>query len=218
MNNQPNPKMYLFYCNRCVHSKKLIAKMNSLNILSNFQKCDIDNKALQIPPAITVVPTIFIPIPAKPKIIVSPEIDSWVEEYAIFQQNMNLASSNIGSSSNNIGSSSKNMGPSSNNNMGPSSSNGMIQDFDVVEMGSSYSSINNENYTVTGGLQYITDNREVSNPKERHLNQNNQQNSMVEMGESSDGKDRKKTEMEKRYDDLVAIRDMDIVMSGPQRI
>lgn len=224
MNNQ---KIYLFYCNRCTHSKNLIAKMKSLNIIDNpnykIIKCDIDNKRLAIPPQIKVVPTIFITSSNGPnvgaKIIVNPELDAWVDEFAKSSGGGQMAQPN-----NHNQAMDPQMDPRMDNRgvggMQPNIQfSGMISDFDAAEMGSGYASITDEAHTVTGNMQYINGNGDfTSHPMERgRTNQTNPK--MTGLGESQEGngKDIKKNELDKRFEDLMAVREMDMQLNQPPR-
>lgn len=200
-----NPKIFLFYCNRCVHSKKIITKINNLNIQDKFLKCDIDNKALKIPPQIKVVPTVFIPSPSGSKLIVSPELDSWIEEFAMSQG---------GGTDNRV--QMDNRGQPETNNVMPSSG-GMISDWDAVEMGGTYASIIDNTSTVTGGFQYINKHGDYTqHPMERGQPQLTGMGENIINGEGN-GKDQKKGELDKKFEDFMAARNMDIEMNQAQR-
>lgn len=72
-----NNNIFLFYSNFCQHSKRLINRIKTSNIINNFNIVNIDDNNINLPPFIEVVPTIY--LADSKKILINDELFSWIE-------------------------------------------------------------------------------------------------------------------------------------------
>jgi hypothetical protein len=74
---QQAQKNFLFYSNYCHHSKRLLDRIKSSNLVNNINIICIDNPQYNIPGFIEVVPTLYDPI--NRRVIVNDELFGWIE-------------------------------------------------------------------------------------------------------------------------------------------
>lgn len=72
-----NGKPFLFYSNMCHHSKRLISRIQTTNLVNNLNFICVDNPQLNIPSFITSVPTLYDPNMGRP--ITDSELFNWIE-------------------------------------------------------------------------------------------------------------------------------------------
>ena len=70
-------KNFLFYSNYCHHSKRLLTRIQSTNLVNNLNIICIDNPEYNIPNFIEVVPTLYDPV--NRRVIVNDELFNWIE-------------------------------------------------------------------------------------------------------------------------------------------
>ena len=76
--SQGSQKNYLFISNHCQHSKKLIQKLQSTELIKDIQTINIDDKRVQLPAFVQCVPTLY--IPSKRQVITDSDLFQWFDE------------------------------------------------------------------------------------------------------------------------------------------
>ena len=70
-------KSFLFYSNYCHHSKRLINRIQTTNLMNELNMICIDNSQINIPNFVEVVPTIYDPM--NRRVIINEELFNWID-------------------------------------------------------------------------------------------------------------------------------------------
>ncbi len=88
-----NGKPLLFYSNMCHHSKRLLSRIGSTNLVNNINFICIDDPRIKVPEIIQSVPTLFDPSIGRP--LINAELFGWVESVLVVKREINLHNNNI---------------------------------------------------------------------------------------------------------------------------
>jgi hypothetical protein len=80
-------KMFLFFSNYCEHSKRLLNRLKSSNLINNFNMVSIDDPNINIPNFIESVPSMYDPV--QRQVMNNETLFNWVESVLSNQNSSN---------------------------------------------------------------------------------------------------------------------------------
>lgn len=195
MSQQNTPqKMFLFFSNYCEHSKRLLNRIKTTNLINSFNMVCIDDANINIPDFIQVVPSIY--DMTQRSVMTNETLFNWIEGV--------LSSQNQGSQNNVI-------------NMADITGSNDILAFQQTEMiggagGTAYSFINdNDNDNLNHNYEYL-DNRD--NNKMVQFTKAGD-NPSLNNGGSGQGMSEKGKALSSAYDKMLADRQSEMQNSLP---